>query len=182
MQQVLREKRVLLELPVVELVQVVQRELLQLARMKDIWIYRHAESLANAGGRTPVVFIHGLWLLGSSWDRWSEYFEAAGFAALSPGWPDDPDTVDQANAHPEIMANKTVGQVADHFEEAFRTLRKLPPVKAQGYFSTWPAVVHTAREIAFMEPEPMRVWPSSAASSWRFSNSNHALTARMIGP
>ena len=59
----------------------------------------------------------------------------------------------------------TADDVADHFEEAFRTLRKLPPVKAQGYFSTWPAVVHTAREIAFMEPEPMRVWPSSAAIS-----------------
>jgi hypothetical protein len=65
------------------------------------------------------------------------------------------------------MANRiwTADDVADHFEEAFRTLRKLPPVKAQGYFSTWPAVVHTAREIAFMEPEPMRVWPSSAAIS-----------------
>lgn len=59
----------------------------------------------------------------------------------------------------------TADDVADHFEEAFRTLRKLPPVKAQGYFGTWPTVVHTAREIAAMEPEPMLVWPSSAAIS-----------------
>lgn len=59
----------------------------------------------------------------------------------------------------------TADHVADHFEEAFRTLRKLPPVKAQGYFGTWPTVVHTAREIAAMEPEPMRVWPTSAAIS-----------------
>ena len=28
---------------------------------------------ANASGRTPVVFIHGLWLLPSSWDRWAEF-------------------------------------------------------------------------------------------------------------
>jgi hypothetical protein len=25
---------------------------------------------ANASGKTSVVFIHGLWLLPSSWDRW----------------------------------------------------------------------------------------------------------------
>ena len=53
--------------------------------------------------------------------------------------------------------------VADHFEEAFRTLRKLPPVKAQGFFNAWPQIVRTSREIAAMEPEPMRVWPSAAA-------------------
>ena len=53
--------------------------------------------------------------------------------------------------------------VADHFEEAFRTLRKLPPVRAQGFFNAWPQIVRTSREIAAMEPEPMRVWPSAAA-------------------
>ncbi len=57
----------------------------------------------------------------------------------------------------------TADDVADHFEEAFRTLRKLPPVKVQGYFTTWPAIVRTSREIAAMEPQPMRVWPSAAA-------------------
>ena len=35
---------------------------------------------ANASGRTPVVFIHGLWLLPTSWDNWVGLFEAAGFA------------------------------------------------------------------------------------------------------
>jgi len=65
------------------------------------------------------------------------------------------------------MANRlwTADDVADHFEEAFRTLRKLPPVRVQGYFNAWPAVVRTPREVADMEPEPMRVWPSSAAIS-----------------
>ena len=53
--------------------------------------------------------------------------------------------------------------VADHFEEAFRTLRKLPPVKARGYISAWPAILRSPKEIARMEPEPMRVWPSAAA-------------------
>ena len=76
----------------------------------------------------PVVFIHGLWLLPSSWDRWAELFEEAGFTAHSPGWPDDPDTVAEANAHPEVMAGKTVGQVADHFERIIRGLDRKPAV------------------------------------------------------
>ncbi len=57
----------------------------------------------------------------------------------------------------------TADCVADHFEEAFRTLRKLPPVKAKGYFNVWPEVARTRREIAAKEPQPMRVWPSAAA-------------------
>src|SRR5207248_9951021 len=83
---------------------------------------------ANASGRTPVVFIHGLWLLPTSWDRWAAVFEGAGYIALTPGWPDDPETVDEANAHPEVFANKTVGQVADHFETVIRTLKRKPAV------------------------------------------------------
>ena len=83
---------------------------------------------ANATGRTPVVFVHGLWLLPSSWDRWMQVFDEAGYTALRPGWPDDPETVEQANAHPEVFAHKTVGQVADHFEEVIRRLDRKPAV------------------------------------------------------
>ncbi len=83
---------------------------------------------ANATGRTPVVFIHGLWLLPSSWDRWAVVFEEAGYVALRPGWPDDPETVEEANAHPELFAHKSVGQVADHFDEIIRQLTKKPAV------------------------------------------------------
>jgi pimeloyl-ACP methyl ester carboxylesterase len=83
---------------------------------------------ANASGHEPVVFIHGLWLLPSSWDRWAEVFEEAGYTALTPGWPDDPDTVAEANANPEVFAHKTVGQVADHFESVIGQLDKKPAV------------------------------------------------------
>jgi non-heme chloroperoxidase len=83
---------------------------------------------ANATGLTPVVFIHGLWLLPSSWDRWTEVFEEAGYTPLTPGWPDDPETVEQANAKPEVFAHKTVGQVADHFAEVIGKLKKKPAV------------------------------------------------------
>jgi non-heme chloroperoxidase len=83
---------------------------------------------ANTSGRTPVVFIHGLWLLGSSWDRWATVFEQAGLAPLTPGWPDDPATVAEGNSHPEVFAHKKVGQVADHFAAIVSKLKKKPAV------------------------------------------------------
>ena len=83
---------------------------------------------ANESGLQPVVFIHGLWLLPSSWDRWAGVFEEAGYAAVSPGWPDDPATVEEANANPEVFAHKTVGQVADHFADVIGALDKKPAV------------------------------------------------------
>jgi non-heme chloroperoxidase len=83
---------------------------------------------ANASGVTPVVFVHGLWLLPSSWDRWAAVFAEAGFAPVLPGWPDDPETVSEANAHPEVFANKTVGDVADHFAAVIGSLTKKPVI------------------------------------------------------
>ncbi len=83
---------------------------------------------ANATSLTPVVFVHGLWLLPSSWERWAEVFEAAGYTALTPGWPDDPETVDEANEHPEVFAHKTIKQVADHFDDVIGALDRKPAV------------------------------------------------------
>jgi len=83
---------------------------------------------ANSSGQTPVVFIHGLWLLPSSWDRWAALFEKAGYAPLTPGWPDDPSTVEEANAHPEVFAKKTIGQVAEHYSNVIGMLDKKPAV------------------------------------------------------
>ena len=88
---------------------------------------------ANETGRTPVVFVHGLWLLPSSWDRWASVFEEAGFTALTPGWPDDPETVAEANANPEVFAHKSVGQVADHFEGVIRRLDRRPAVVGHSF-------------------------------------------------
>jgi pimeloyl-ACP methyl ester carboxylesterase len=83
---------------------------------------------ANAGGRTPVVFIHGLWLLPSSWDRWVGLFEENGYAGVTPDWPDDPETVEVARAEPEVLAKKTLKQVADHTAEVIGGLDKKPAV------------------------------------------------------
>ncbi len=83
---------------------------------------------SNATGLQPIVFVHGLWLLPSSWDRWATFVEEAGYTALTPGWPDDPATVDEANTHPEVFANKTIGMVADHVEQIIRGLKRKPAV------------------------------------------------------
>jgi non-heme chloroperoxidase len=45
--------------------QITEREAMQIAR-------------ANESALTPVVFVHGLWLLSNSWDRWVALFEEAG--------------------------------------------------------------------------------------------------------
>ncbi len=83
---------------------------------------------ANASGKTPVVFIHGLWLLPSSWDRWTVVFRDAGYAAFAPGWPDDPATVEEANANPEVFANKSINQVADHYAAVIAKLDRKPVI------------------------------------------------------
>src|SRR5262245_59111240 len=81
---------------------------------------------ANAGGATPVIFIHGLWLLPSSWDNWVAVFEEAGYVALTPDWPDDPPTIEAARAEPEVLANKTLKQIADHTTQVISALNKKP--------------------------------------------------------
>jgi pimeloyl-ACP methyl ester carboxylesterase len=98
-----------------DMAQITQRENLQI-------------EAANASGRAPVVFIHGLWLLPSSWDNWAGLFEEAGYAPLTPSWPDDPETIEEARANPDVFAKKTIGQVADHTAEVIGKLNKKPAV------------------------------------------------------
>jgi len=88
---------------------------------------------ANATGKQPVVFVHGLWLLPSSWDRWTAVFKRAGYVTLTPGWPDDPETVEEAKEHPEVFAHKSVGQVADHFDEVIKGLDKKPAIVGHSF-------------------------------------------------
>jgi pimeloyl-ACP methyl ester carboxylesterase len=83
---------------------------------------------ANASGATPVVFIHGLWLLPSSWANWADFFEQAGYAPLTPDWPDDPETVEEARANPDVLAKKTLKQVADHTADVIGKLDEKPAV------------------------------------------------------
>jgi pimeloyl-ACP methyl ester carboxylesterase len=121
----------------------------------------------------PVVFVHGLWLLASSWDRWTAVFEEAGFVALTPGWPDDPDSVAEANANPENFAHKTIGEVADHFSRVVGGLTRKPAIIGHS-FGGLLAQILAGRGLAVVtvaiDPAPFRgVLPlplSSLKSAW----------------
>jgi pimeloyl-ACP methyl ester carboxylesterase len=83
---------------------------------------------ANSSGRTPVVFIHGLWVLASSWANFAALFEEAGYAAVTPIWPGDPETVQEARANPDALAKNTLAGIADHTAEVIGMLDKKPAV------------------------------------------------------
>ncbi len=83
---------------------------------------------ANDSRLQPVVFVHGLWLLASSWDKWRTFFEEQGYTTIAPGWPDDPETVDEAKGDPEIFAHKRLQQVTDYYTDAIRALKRKPIV------------------------------------------------------
>jgi non-heme chloroperoxidase len=128
---------------------------------------------ANGTGLRPVVFVHGLWLLPSSWDRWAKVFEDAGFTALTPGWPDDPDNVEEANVHPNVFAHKSVGQVADHFEEIIRGLTLKPAIIGHSFGGLLAQILAgrgLASSTVAIDPAPFRgVLPlpfSALKSAW----------------
>jgi non-heme chloroperoxidase len=83
---------------------------------------------ANASGKQPVVFVHGLWLLDSSWDRWASFFEEAGYVSVTPGWPDDPTSVEQAHQDPDVFAGKSVGDVATYQQMIIDRLNRKPAI------------------------------------------------------
>jgi non-heme chloroperoxidase len=128
---------------------------------------------ANAGGRRPVVFIHGLWLLASSWDRWAGYFDQAGYAPVSPGWPDDPGTVEEALANPEVFADKTIGQVADHYTSVIGRLTRKPAVIGHSFGGLLAQIVAgrgLAAVTVAIDPAPFRGIPQLPLSSLRASS------------
>src|SRR6266576_97937 len=155
--------------------------------MSDITDYEAQQvKKTNAAKLTPVVFIHGLWLLPSSWDRWRTVFEEAGYVTLTPGWPDDPNTVDEANRHPEVFAHKSVGQIADHFGDVIGKLKKKPALIGHS-FGGLIAQILAGRGLAAVtvaiDPAPFRgVLPlpiSTLKSAWpvlhKPSNRNRAV-------
>jgi non-heme chloroperoxidase len=114
---------------------------------------------ANAGGRTPVVFIHGLWLLAGSWDRWATLFEEAGYATVAVDWPGDPATAGVARANPAALAGKKVGQVADHVGEVIAALNQKPAVIGHSFGGLLTQIVAgrglSAASVA-IDPAPFR--------------------------
>ena len=89
---------------------------------------QHEIREANQSGRTPVVFVHGLWLLPSSWDRWADLFQREGYTTVTAGWPYDPETIEEARAKPGTFAGTPIGEVADHLEQLVGMLNRKPVI------------------------------------------------------
>lgn len=81
---------------------------------------------ANGSGRQPVVFVHGLLLLDSSWNHWVPFFEQAGYSAVAPSWPDDPPTVELAREDPSVFAGKGIGDIAAYQQQIIEKLDTKP--------------------------------------------------------
>jgi pimeloyl-ACP methyl ester carboxylesterase len=77
---------------------------------------------------TPVVFIHGLWLHATSWAPWLELFGQAGYAPVAPGWPNEPDTVEQARQQPELVANTGIDDITAHYTKLIDGLGASPVI------------------------------------------------------
>ena len=74
----------------------------------------------------PVVFIHGLWLHATSWTPWMDLFRDNGYQPIAPGWPGEPDTVEEARNHPELVADTTIDQATEHFANIIANLDDVP--------------------------------------------------------
>ena len=59
------------------------------------------------------------------------------------------------------MTKWTIEDVAARFEEAASTSRRLPPVRVQGYFNCWPAIVRNEWETFAADERVYRSFPPS---------------------
>ena len=89
--------------------------------------------IANTSGRSPVVFVHGLWLLAGSWQSWQDKFEAAGFATVAPGWPDEPESVGEGRANPSVFAGKSVGAITAYYADVIARLERKPAIVGHSF-------------------------------------------------
>jgi pimeloyl-ACP methyl ester carboxylesterase len=88
---------------------------------------------ANQEEKQPIVFVHGLWLLASSWENWRPFFEERGYVTIAPGWPDDPETAEEANADPEVLAGKRLKHITQHYADAIQQLKRKPVIVGHSF-------------------------------------------------
>jgi pimeloyl-ACP methyl ester carboxylesterase len=85
------------------------------------------------GSRTPVVFIHGLWLHATSWGPWLDLYREAGHEPIAPGWLGEPPTVAQAREHPDLVADKGIDDEVAHYTEIIQSLDAKPIIVGHSF-------------------------------------------------
>jgi pimeloyl-ACP methyl ester carboxylesterase len=135
----------------------------------------------------PVIFIHGLWLHATSWEPWIELFRHEGYDPSAPGWPGDPDTVEEARANPESIADHGIDDVVEHYAAIIEAL-PVPPVlvghsfggmiaqKLLGRNSVAAAVAIDAAQIKGVLPAPLSVLYATLPAFKNRANRRRALS------
>lgn len=114
---------------------------------------------ANATGRRAVVFLHGLWLLPSSWGRWSERFAQDGYATLTPGWPDEEQPSSSMASDLRLIGGVRIAAVASHYAKVIAQLNRKPVVIGHsfgGLVAQMLAGRGLAKATVAIEPAPFR--------------------------
>jgi pimeloyl-ACP methyl ester carboxylesterase len=80
----------------------------------------------NTSTKNPIVFIHGLWLHGESWNKWIAFFRENGYEAVAASWPGDSETTEATRRNPDAVAGYGVTEIADHIAGQFTAFDKKP--------------------------------------------------------
>jgi pimeloyl-ACP methyl ester carboxylesterase len=81
----------------------------------------------------PVVFVHGLWLHGTSWQPWEQLFRDNGYDPVAPGWPGDAATVEETRSESAKVAGYGIDDVVDHYARIIRDLPAQPVVVGHSF-------------------------------------------------
>lgn len=114
---------------------------------------------ASASGKPVVVFIHGLWLLASSWNDWTVFFERLGFATVTLDWPNDPEDALTAHKNPDMMGGKSVKEVADRCQGVIERISKKPTIIGHSFGGLIAQILAsrgTAKATIAISPAPFR--------------------------
>ncbi len=76
--------------------------------------------------RTPVVFVHGLWLHAESWNNWVQLFRDNGYHAVAANWPGDSETTEATRRNAGAVAGYGVTEIADHIAGQLKAFDKKP--------------------------------------------------------
>src|SRR6202158_5819079 len=76
--------------------------------------------------KTPIVFVHGLWLHAASWNKWVQFFRESGYEAPAASWPGDSESTVATRQNANAVAGYGVTEIADHIAKQLQALDKKP--------------------------------------------------------
>lgn len=114
---------------------------------------------ANAAVRTPILLIHGLWMLAGGWEPWRGLLEHEGYAVVAADWPGDAADVRAAREDASALAGLSIATVTEHMVELASAFDRRPVVIGHS-FGGLVAQQIAGRGIAAacvaIDPAPMR--------------------------